>query len=246
MENLGAGLAALGVIGPGIGIGILAGMSASAIGRNPDAAGQIRGLAIILAAFAEGLGVLAVVVGLLAIFIKLRRSRHETTPVDILALVGEATRQVACQRRRKAAAGVPDQPVLGDRQRRQLHRLLPDRQSLAFKGLTKTLDDPPLAHRAGPQGRGAGPHRSRVRRAGAAGRPHGGPSRGERDHQPRPEGGVGDPRGGHRRHPRRAGPDARARRRRDRDGEAAGHRRAPWRGHRPRARGRRPGRRRRR
>ena len=33
-------------------------------------AGQIRGLAIILAAFAEGLGVLAIVVGLLAIFIK--------------------------------------------------------------------------------------------------------------------------------------------------------------------------------
>ena len=41
-----------------------------AIGRNPDAAGQIRGLAIILAAFAEGLGVLAIVVGLLAIFIQ--------------------------------------------------------------------------------------------------------------------------------------------------------------------------------
>jgi F0F1-type ATP synthase membrane subunit c/vacuolar-type H+-ATPase subunit K len=35
-----------------------------------DAAGQIRGLAIILAAFAEGLGVLAIVVGLLTIFIK--------------------------------------------------------------------------------------------------------------------------------------------------------------------------------
>ena len=52
MEHLGAGLAALGVLGPGIGIGILAGMSSSAIGRNPDAAGQIRGLAIILAAFA--------------------------------------------------------------------------------------------------------------------------------------------------------------------------------------------------
>ena len=56
-------------IGPGIGIGILGGLSSSAIGRNPDAAGQIRGLAIILAAFAEGLGVLAVVVGLLAIFL---------------------------------------------------------------------------------------------------------------------------------------------------------------------------------
>jgi F0F1-type ATP synthase membrane subunit c/vacuolar-type H+-ATPase subunit K len=60
MEAIGAGLAAL---------GILAGMSSSAIGRNPDAAGQIRGLAIILAAFAEGLGVLAIVVGLLAIFV---------------------------------------------------------------------------------------------------------------------------------------------------------------------------------
>ena len=70
MEHIGAGLAALGVFGPGIGIGILAGLSAQAIGRNPDAAGQIRGIAIILAAFAEGLGVLAIVVGLLAIFIK--------------------------------------------------------------------------------------------------------------------------------------------------------------------------------
>ena len=54
MEHIGAGLAALGVFGPGIGIGILAGLSATAIGRNPDAAGQIRGIAIILAAFAEG------------------------------------------------------------------------------------------------------------------------------------------------------------------------------------------------
>jgi F-type H+-transporting ATPase subunit c len=70
VENLGAGLAALGVLGPGIGIGILAGMSAAAIGRNPDAAGQIRGLAIILAAFAEGLGVLAIVVGILALIIR--------------------------------------------------------------------------------------------------------------------------------------------------------------------------------
>ncbi len=69
MENLGAGLAAFGVLGPGLAIGILGGMPAAAIGRNPDAAAQIRGLAIILAAFAEGLGVLAVVVGLLTLFI---------------------------------------------------------------------------------------------------------------------------------------------------------------------------------
>ena len=65
MEHIGAGLAALGVLGPGIGIGILAGMASNAIGRNPDAAGAIRTNALILAAFAEGLGVLAVVVGFL-------------------------------------------------------------------------------------------------------------------------------------------------------------------------------------
>jgi F-type H+-transporting ATPase subunit c len=69
MELIGAGLAALGVIGPGIGIGILTGLSTQAIGRNPDAAAQIRGTFIIGAAFAEGLGVLAVVVGLLIIFL---------------------------------------------------------------------------------------------------------------------------------------------------------------------------------
>ena len=70
MEYIGAGLAAMGVVGPGIGIGILAGLATSAIGRNPDAAGQIRGLAIILAAFAEGLGVLAIVVGFLAMALR--------------------------------------------------------------------------------------------------------------------------------------------------------------------------------
>jgi len=70
MDHIGAGLAAMGVIGPGIGIGIVAGLSSTAIARNPDAAGQIRGLAILLAALAEGLGVLAIVVGLLALFLK--------------------------------------------------------------------------------------------------------------------------------------------------------------------------------
>jgi F-type H+-transporting ATPase subunit c len=70
MELIGAGLAALGVIGPGIGVGILTGMSPNAFGRNPDAAAQIRATFIIGAAFAEGLGVLAVVIGLLVIFLR--------------------------------------------------------------------------------------------------------------------------------------------------------------------------------
>jgi F-type H+-transporting ATPase subunit c len=69
MELIGAGLAAMGVIGPGIGIGILTGMSTAAMGRNPDAAATIRATFIIGAAFAEGLWVLAFVVGVLIIFL---------------------------------------------------------------------------------------------------------------------------------------------------------------------------------
>ena len=68
MEHIGAGLAALGVIGPGI--GILTGLSTSAIGRNPEATASIRATFILGAAFAEGLGVLAIVVGILAIVLK--------------------------------------------------------------------------------------------------------------------------------------------------------------------------------
>ena len=69
LSPIGAGLAAIAIIGPGIGIGILAGMSASAIGRNPDASEQIRGLAVLMAAFAEGLGVIALVVALALVFV---------------------------------------------------------------------------------------------------------------------------------------------------------------------------------
>jgi F-type H+-transporting ATPase subunit c len=69
LAPIGAGLAALAIVGPGLAIGILAGMSASAIGRNPDASEQIRGLAVLLAAFAEGLGVIALVVALALVFV---------------------------------------------------------------------------------------------------------------------------------------------------------------------------------
>jgi F-type H+-transporting ATPase subunit c len=67
MENIGAGLAALGVVGPALGIGILTGMATTAIARNPEATPAIRAQFILGAAFAEGLGVLAIVVAILAI-----------------------------------------------------------------------------------------------------------------------------------------------------------------------------------
>ena len=69
LAPIGAGLAALAIIGPGIGIGILAGMAAGAIGRNPDASGQIRSVAVLMAAFAEGLGIIALVVALALVFV---------------------------------------------------------------------------------------------------------------------------------------------------------------------------------
>jgi F-type H+-transporting ATPase subunit c len=63
---LAAGIAiGFGVIGPGIGIGILTGMSSEAMGRNPDAAATIRTNMIIGAALAEGLGILSFVLGIL-------------------------------------------------------------------------------------------------------------------------------------------------------------------------------------
>lgn len=59
---IGAGLA---VIGAGIGIGRIGGSAAEGIARQPQAAGDIRGLAIVLSAFVEGAALFAIVVSLL-------------------------------------------------------------------------------------------------------------------------------------------------------------------------------------
>ncbi len=60
--GIGAGLAA---IGAGMGIGRLGAAAAEGIARQPEADGKIRGIAIILAAFIEGVSLFAVVVTLL-------------------------------------------------------------------------------------------------------------------------------------------------------------------------------------
>lgn len=65
-KGIGAGLAAgLAVIGAGLGIGNIGGRAGEAIARQPEASGEIRGNALILSAFVEGVALFAVVVGLL-------------------------------------------------------------------------------------------------------------------------------------------------------------------------------------
>ena len=67
---LAAGLAiAVGVIGPGIGIGILGAGAMNAIGRNPEAAGSITTNMILAIAFAEALGIYALIVSVILLFV---------------------------------------------------------------------------------------------------------------------------------------------------------------------------------
>jgi len=53
----------LGVIGPGIGIGIIVGHALEALGRNPEASGKIQATMFIGIAFAEALAIFALVIG---------------------------------------------------------------------------------------------------------------------------------------------------------------------------------------
>lgn len=64
------GLAAgLGVLGPGIGVGLIGGRAMDAIGRNPDAAGKIVSNMILPIVFTEALGILALVVAFIIRFV---------------------------------------------------------------------------------------------------------------------------------------------------------------------------------
>ena len=67
---LAAGLAiALGVVGPGVGIGILGAGAMNAIGRNPDAAAAITTNMILAIAFAEALGIYSLIVAVILLFV---------------------------------------------------------------------------------------------------------------------------------------------------------------------------------
>ncbi|MDX9758300.1 MAG: ATP synthase F0 subunit C [Bacteroidota bacterium] len=63
---LAAGIgASIVVVGAGMGIGKLAAAALEAIGRQPEAAGDLRGAMIIVAALIEGIALFAVVVCLI-------------------------------------------------------------------------------------------------------------------------------------------------------------------------------------
>jgi F-type H+-transporting ATPase subunit c len=69
LKAVGAGLAMLGAIGPGIGIGMLVQGAMNAIGRNPEASGQITTNMILGIAFAEAVAIYALVVALIILFV---------------------------------------------------------------------------------------------------------------------------------------------------------------------------------
>lgn len=69
MKLLGAGLAMLGAIGAGVGVGIAASGGVQAMGRNPDASGIIQTNMILGMAFAEAVAIYALAVALIIIFV---------------------------------------------------------------------------------------------------------------------------------------------------------------------------------
>ena len=66
MKLLAAALAiGLGAVGPGVGIGVLGAAAMNAIGRNPEARGAILTNMILAIAFAEALGIYALIVAVI-------------------------------------------------------------------------------------------------------------------------------------------------------------------------------------
>jgi F-type H+-transporting ATPase subunit c len=67
---IGMALAAgLGVLGPGIGIGLIGSGAMEAIGRNPEASDKVVSNMILAIVFAEALGILALVVSFIIKFV---------------------------------------------------------------------------------------------------------------------------------------------------------------------------------
>ena len=64
---LGAGIAVLGALGAGIGIGIATGKASEAVARQPEADGKIRNILILGCALAEATAIYCFVIALMII-----------------------------------------------------------------------------------------------------------------------------------------------------------------------------------
>lgn len=67
---IGAGLAVIAGIGPGVGQGYAAGQAAAAVGRNPGAKGQITSTMLLGQAVAETTGLYGLAVAIILLFVK--------------------------------------------------------------------------------------------------------------------------------------------------------------------------------
>ena len=67
---IGAGIAMIAGIGPGVGQGIAAGHGASAVGRNPGAQSQIQSTMLLGQAVAATTGLYGLVVAIILMFVK--------------------------------------------------------------------------------------------------------------------------------------------------------------------------------
>ena len=70
MSAIGAGIAMIAGVGPGVGQGIAAGYGASAVGRNPGARGQIMSTMLLGQAVAETTGLYGLLIAMLLLFVK--------------------------------------------------------------------------------------------------------------------------------------------------------------------------------
>ena len=70
MKMLAVGLAAgLGLLGPALGLGLIGFSTVQALGRNPEARGPIMTNMILVAALTEAIGIYALIVTILLVFV---------------------------------------------------------------------------------------------------------------------------------------------------------------------------------
>lgn len=70
LKNIGAGMAiGLGALGPALGIGMLVSKAMEALGRNPEARAAIQTNMILGVAFAEAIGIYALLVAIIIKFV---------------------------------------------------------------------------------------------------------------------------------------------------------------------------------